>query len=174
VLTHLGANGSPTGERIEHERRRDAEVADHEVSRQADPGELDPGAARDLDVDDREQDREARAPFEHEVQHRVGRVVVVLAVPGEALASSQQLPQRRCLFGRCTARRASELEPQPVELRERSLPLDRPELGREGKREPVEIRPGLPGDLLEVGAPHECILPDWLTPAGSAGLPRHG
>jgi hypothetical protein len=159
VLTHLGANGSPTGERIEHERWRDAEVADHEVSRQADPGELDPGAACYLDVDDREQDREAGAPFEHEVQHRVGGVVVVRAVPGEALASSQQVPQRRRLLGRRSARRAGELDPQPVELCERSLPLDRPELGREGKREPVEVRPGLPGDLLEVGAPHECHSP---------------
>jgi hypothetical protein len=83
-------DSSATGEGIEQQRRIGTEVADHEVARQPDAGERDPCSTSNLDVHHRQQNRQAAAPTEHDVKHRVG-VVVPFPVALEPVCGAQQL-----------------------------------------------------------------------------------
>ena len=88
---------------------------------EVDARDAQPGAPRDLQVDDREADRDAGAPVEHLVQEAVARIVVVLAVPREAQLVVEILVERlqRVVLRWLTARDArAGFRAHPIECRE--------------------------------------------------------
>ena len=145
----VGLDDDPASERIEHERRIRPEVADDVVTRKPDPGERDACSAPGLDVDDREQNREAAPAGEHEIEHRVVRVVVLVAISVEAVLETEDAPAGiRVLVGRLALCRR-EVCPQPVEFPARGVGVHLPELGGEGEGDLVERRPALCGKRCE-------------------------
>ena len=97
-----------------------------------------PGAPRHLDIDRREEDREAPATLEHQVEHRVPRVVVVVAVAEEAVAATEEVPERLLLILGARAGHRGEFGGEAVELVERPGGVNLPEFPGKGKRQLVE------------------------------------
>ena len=87
-------------ERVVDKGRILAEVRDDEVAGEPEAVQRDAAAPRDLLVDDGEQDRQAEPALEHQVEHRVVRVVVVGLVPGEAVTAPDQGGERVALLPR--------------------------------------------------------------------------
>ena len=109
--------------------------AQQEVAGEVHAVDAQPGPARDLEVDDGEADRDAGAAIEDFVEEAVARIVVALAVAGEALLVVEVFVERadRVLLRarRPTVRRA---RPPP-------RPCDRASPGRAAGRA-TGIRPG--------------------------------
>ena len=79
--------------------------AQQKVPGEIDPGDAQPGAAGDLEVDDREADRDAGAARQHFVEEAVARIVVALAVAGEAELVVEELVEgAKGVFRRLAAR----------------------------------------------------------------------
>jgi hypothetical protein len=131
-----------------------ADVADDEVPREPDPGERDSRPPSHLHVDDRQQDRQAAAALEDDVEHGVARLVVALGVAGEAVTPAEQRGTRARLRLGGPVRGGhgvGELGAERVEARHRGGRVDRAELGREGERDRVERRVGQRGERGERG-----------------------
>ena len=147
-------------------------MRDDEVTRQPDAGELDARPARDLDVDDGEQDRQPAAPHEDDVEHGVVRVVVALPVAGEAVDAAEQLPDRAHLRVRAAVRAGhglGELGAERVQGGQRTVRVDVAELRGEREHEQVQTRIRLARELAEgrqAGHADHCG-PRGRSPAGS-------
>ena len=75
-------------------RRRRERRAQEEVSGEVHAGDAQAGAARDLEVDHREADRDAGAAIQHFVQKAVARIVVAIAVSAKPLLVVEVLVER--------------------------------------------------------------------------------
>ena len=64
-----------------------------EMARKADPEQDETEAARHLDVDHRQRDRDAGAALEHLVEEAVAPIVVVVLVAAEAALDGEELDQ---------------------------------------------------------------------------------
>ena len=107
IVRPRGAECRPCG------RERSAE---EEVPREVHAGDAEAGAACDLEINDREADRNARPAVEHFVQKAVARVVVALAVTAEPLFVVEVLVERahRVFEWRSDrARRCASRPPRP-------------------------------------------------------------
>ena len=69
-------------------------MADDAVPRQTDAAELDPRSTGDLDIDDRQQNRQTATPGQHQIEHRVVRMVVSHLISAEPVGASEHLPAR--------------------------------------------------------------------------------
>jgi hypothetical protein len=118
------------------------------MSREADPVERDAGPPRRLDVDDRQRDRQPVAALEHEVQHRVVGVVVLVSGAGEAVARAEHLAERVELVSRY-GDRVSHVGGQPVQTLKRRRLVDVAELRGEREGELVVTRGGVGGKVGE-------------------------
>ena len=115
-------------------------MTDDEVARQTDAGDLDPGSASDFDIHDRQQDRQTATPREHEVEHGVAGIVVVLSIADESVSGADDLSagQRvrlwrpvRLLSG------ARELGTEDVEPSHRAGRVDVAELRCQSERQDI-------------------------------------
>ena len=101
-------------ERIDYQLATLVDGLDQEVRRKRDAEEVEPGAPADLEVNQRERDRDAEAAFQHVVEKRVARVGVVVAIARKAGPHEQEVRQRLHpldrVFGlaQCALRRASQ------------------------------------------------------------------
>ena len=173
------------GERVEQQRRRGADVGDHEVAGEPDADELDARPPGHRQPQHRQQDRQAAAALEHDVEERVARRVVVLAVAGEAVALDQHLAQRRGLaprrrrpaaatlgrtsaasssMRRVTAPSSTGPSRNAAAMRQRERLERRDPAARPGERRPGRIRP--PGQLAPFRA-----SPDADRVGGSRRVP---
>ena len=117
-----------------------AEVPGHVVAREPHSTELDPSPPSRFDVHDREEDRQAGPPREHPVEHRIVRIVVVLPVADEPVASTEDPDHRVQLGLRIPVARRSlrDLDAQTVELRECPVGIALAELPCHPKQQNVE------------------------------------
>jgi hypothetical protein len=171
---HLQARAA--GKRIEQDRRSLSEVADDVVARQPHARQPDIRPARHLDVDHGEQDRQAAAALEHEIEHGVVGVVVLIEVAHEPVVAVEHLSQRFELVARLLTRLAGELRPQSVELSEGSGPVNLLELRGKGERQLVEGGVRLGGKVGKGLHAHNPLSPSGaaLPHAREAGLRTSG
>ena len=120
LVPALGAEDRAAPERVHQQRRTRSEVRNDEVAGKPDTRDRDVRTAGDLDVDHRQQDRQAAAPGEDHVEHRVVRIVVVLSITAEAVSFPQQPAARTCdpLWSAAgLGRRLDQLRSERVERR---------------------------------------------------------
>ena len=91
----------PAPERIDQDRIALAKPARDIVPRQPNAANGDADPPPDLDPEHAKQDRQATLALKHQIQHRIVRVVVILNVAEEALASPQHGAKRFDLLKSC-------------------------------------------------------------------------
>src|SRR3977135_436015 len=115
-------------------------MTDDEVARQTDSGDLDSGSASDLDIHDRQQDRQTATPREHEVEHRVAGIVVVLSIADESVNGADDLSAGKRVRLRHPVRLLSgtrELRTEDVEPSHRAGSVDVTELRCQSERQDI-------------------------------------
>ena len=172
----VGRDGRAAAERVEQQRLSRTEVRDDVVARQPDAGEWHVGPPRCLDVDGRQQDRQAASALEHAVEHRVLRPVVLLGVPGEAVQRAQDVRDGEGLGlrrARGVLQDAGDLFAELVERGERSCRVDWTERGRQREREQVQRRVRGRSQVLEARQLHQSQYPrtSALAPGASTTRP---
>ena len=121
-----------------------------EMARQSDAGQWNASAASNLDVDDRQEDRQAASSRKHDVEHRVVGIVVALAITGEPVLAAEQLTAgegklERTLLG--LADDAREICAENVEPLDRGIGIDDSQLGGHGQRQDVHLGSRLCGQI---------------------------
>ena len=148
-------------EGIKQQRRVRPEVGHDKVAWQSNSMYRYSRAPGDLDIDHREQDRQATPRGEHQVEHRVVGVVVVLALAAEAVAPTQQLSARGCDavgIAACPSRAQRQLRAEGVEHGHGPGGVDLAKFSGHCEGQEVQWRVSGDGKLGERGV-H--VLPRW-------------
>lgn len=152
VPRSIGLDPGTPCEGIEQHGRVCAEVTDHEVARQTDAGDRDRRSASGFDVDDGQQYRQTATPREHEIEHRIARIVVTLSIADEPVSSADDLSAGACLgLWRSVSLLSCprDLGTENVESRHRISHVDIAKLRRECQRQYIQGRSRIEGKLSE-------------------------